>query len=441
MPDNVTLNEGVGGASVRTVAKTANLGAQTQAILLDIGGGADSSPESIVSSGNPLPVAGTVTANVVGGNSVAVKVDGSAVTQPVSGTFWQATQPVSLASSPLPTGAATDSNLTTIAGDAITGATIPTGGTGNVGWLSAIWTKLGNLLSSDGAAGPYSGHTIALWNGATYDRAPGSAALGQKVQINSASSVGDTLTTGGATGSVVIATAGGSSTHSYVPGDTATLTGGTFTTATVLTVATTGVTSATVAAGGTGGTNGTQTVTGTTGTGTKFTALVTVAGNAITAVLSITLAGAYTVNPTTLTAEPVTGASLTGATLNLNMGIVSATITTPGVYTVAPTNPVAQGSSSGAGTGATFTLTYAPIAQTLFSSAIPVNGWKINNPSNVGNGYATDNGVTPTTSGPSSYTVFAGGYQFATEPGEKPSGSAVQYLGPAIGAPIIARRW
>lgn len=37
----------------------------------------------------------------------AVKVDGSAVTQPVSGTFWQATQPVSAASLPLPTGAAT----------------------------------------------------------------------------------------------------------------------------------------------------------------------------------------------------------------------------------------------------------------------------------------------------------------------------------------------
>lgn len=33
-------------------------------------------------------------------NTTAWKVDGSAVTQPVSGTFWQATQPVSLASTP-----------------------------------------------------------------------------------------------------------------------------------------------------------------------------------------------------------------------------------------------------------------------------------------------------------------------------------------------------
>ncbi|MHB8483660.1 MAG: hypothetical protein ACYDBV_13180 [Nitrospiria bacterium] len=50
------------------------------------------------------PISGTVTANQGGAwtvqpgntaNTTAWKVDGSAVTQPVSGTFWQATQPVS----------------------------------------------------------------------------------------------------------------------------------------------------------------------------------------------------------------------------------------------------------------------------------------------------------------------------------------------------------
>ncbi len=46
----------------------------------------------------------------------AAKVDGSAVTQPVSGTFWQATQPVSAASLPLPTGAATEATLSTLNG-------------------------------------------------------------------------------------------------------------------------------------------------------------------------------------------------------------------------------------------------------------------------------------------------------------------------------------
>ena len=41
------------------------------------------------------------------------RVDGSGVTQPVSGTFWQATQPVSAASLPLPSGAATAANQAT----------------------------------------------------------------------------------------------------------------------------------------------------------------------------------------------------------------------------------------------------------------------------------------------------------------------------------------
>lgn len=47
------------------------------------------------------------------GGASAWKIDGSAVTQPVSGTFFQATQPVSIASLPLPTGAATAALQTT----------------------------------------------------------------------------------------------------------------------------------------------------------------------------------------------------------------------------------------------------------------------------------------------------------------------------------------
>lgn len=49
------------------------------------------------------PVSGTVTANAGSGTFL---VDGSAHTQPVSGTFFQATQPVSAAALPLPTNAA-----------------------------------------------------------------------------------------------------------------------------------------------------------------------------------------------------------------------------------------------------------------------------------------------------------------------------------------------
>jgi hypothetical protein len=149
---------------------------------------------------------------------------------------------------------------------------------------------------------------------------------------------------------------------SYAPNDTVTLAGGTGTPA-VVTILETKVMSATVEAGGTGGTNGTQTVTGTTGTGTKFTASVTVAGGAITAVLSILTHGIYTVNPTVLTNEPVTGAGLTGAALSVVMGIdlVEAfTVTQGGSYTgTLPTSPLSQASTSGSGTGASFNVNWA----------------------------------------------------------------------------------
>jgi uncharacterized protein len=190
----------------------------------------------------------------------------------------------------------------------------------------------------------------------------------------------------------------------YDPGDEITLAGGTSSITAQLSVATTKVVSATVAVGGSGGTNGTQTVTGTTGTGQKFTASVTVSGGAITAVLSITSGGAYTANPVNLAAEPVTGASLTGAELDVVMGIntvaivnrgsytantatftqasttgsgtgatfnsatfgvLTASVTTTGTYSTVPSNPVSQGSTSGSGAGAQFNITFAGPASTV----------------------------------------------------------------------------
>ncbi len=114
------------------------------------------------------------------------------------------------------------------------------------------------------------------------------------------------------------------------------------------------VVSATIAAAGTGGTPGTQTVTGTTGTGTKFTASVTVSGGgAITAVLSITLGGVYSVMPSSLTNEPVTGASLTGAQLALSMGVDSVVVSNAGVDYNPATTVVAFSSVSGVAATAT----------------------------------------------------------------------------------------
>lgn len=78
-----------------------------------------------------------------------------------------------------------------------------------------------------------------------------------------------------------------------------------------------GVTAATIADGGSGYTNGTQTLTVVGGTGTAAQIEVTVAGGVVTSVDGITVAGAYTVNPS----NPATtsGGGGTGCTLRLSI--------------------------------------------------------------------------------------------------------------------------
>lgn len=116
------------------------------------------------------------------------------------------------------------------------------------------------------------------------------------------------------------------------------------------------VMTAVVNAGGTGGTNGAVTITGTTGTGTKFQATGTIAGNALTGPLVVTVAGDYTVAPT-IAGDAITGGSLTGATVTLVMGVLTLALTTPGGYTVAP--PTANTPTNGTGTGTGVTVTAA----------------------------------------------------------------------------------
>jgi len=74
------------------------------------GGGGDASAANQVIGNNYLNSIDGKTPALVGGRQ---PVDGSGVTQPVSGTFWQATQPVSASALPLPTGAATSANQAT----------------------------------------------------------------------------------------------------------------------------------------------------------------------------------------------------------------------------------------------------------------------------------------------------------------------------------------
>lgn len=182
----------------------------------------------------------------------------------------------------------------------------------------------------------------------------------------------------GATGTVTgkaISAAPSAAGIGYVAGTSViTITGGTAATASKFNVTHTKVVSATVAAGGTGdlGNGAGVIVVGTTGTGTKFRASVTIATNAIASVQSITVDGDYTVNPTTIAAEPVTyvsgassGTTLTGAQLSVLMGALTLTLNTAGDYSVLPTNPAAQGSATGGGTGATLTVSWGILAFTI----------------------------------------------------------------------------
>ncbi len=157
----------------------------------------------------------------------------------------------------------------------------------------------------------------------------------------------------------------------YAPADTIHLTGGTQSTPAVLTVTTTQVSGATIVSPGTvapGTWSGATTaiVQGTTGTGIKFQASCQMDVTGLLSVNSISLAGDYTVNPTTPAVEPVTlvsysgggapvGVTLTGATLDITLGVLGFSISNAGVFTTNPAGGTfTQASTSGSGTGATF---------------------------------------------------------------------------------------
>lgn len=120
------------------------------------------------------------------------------------------------------------------------------------------------------------------------------------------------------------------------------------------------VVSAAVNAGGTGGTPGAVTVTGADGTGTPFQATGTINGSGVlTGPLVVTVPGDYTVAPASLAADPVTGGSLTGATVTIVMGALTlAAITAVGGYTVAPPTTNVPTNGVGTGTGVQLTLAF-----------------------------------------------------------------------------------
>lgn len=172
---------------------------------------------------------------------------------------------------------------------------------------------------------------------------------------------------------------------SYAPGDLLTVVGGSPTVAATFQVMTTTVASAAQNSNGSGGTNGACVLTGTTGvirgaTTLRFQINATISGNAISALGSLVAGtGIYTTNPTTLTAEPVTGCGLTGATLAIKMGVSEPDIRNQGNYATAPSGTFAT-TTNGSGTGAMLTVssstvlggiaTYGPDDSAAFAAAI-----------------------------------------------------------------------
>lgn len=115
MADNTTLPAGAGGDSVRDVDRGT---AKTQVVLLDVGGAAS---ESLVAPGNPLPVSAAslplpTGAATTAGQASIIAALGSPLQAggAVSVSNFPATQPVSAAALPLPAGAATSALQTTI---------------------------------------------------------------------------------------------------------------------------------------------------------------------------------------------------------------------------------------------------------------------------------------------------------------------------------------
>src|SRR5262245_45892435 len=98
------------------------------ALRTDTGGSGAATDVNLVSvAGSPIALGQTTMSASL---PVVLASNQSAV--PVSGTFWQATQPVSAASLPLPTGAATEATLSTLNGKVTacnTGAVVIASGT------------------------------------------------------------------------------------------------------------------------------------------------------------------------------------------------------------------------------------------------------------------------------------------------------------------------
>ena len=301
-------------------------------------------------------------------------------------------------------GTQTVSPLLTVTGTQVWSATINNPGTGGASGAVTLIGTTGTGVKFTATGTISSGHltgaiTVTAGGGYTVNPTTGyyaSAATVNAAGVTASYAPGDTYnlvggTLSGNTGAAATQVKITSTTVSalpvtaagtyYAPGDQIELasSGGGSTTTAVVTVASTQVVSATVNNAGSGGpTSGSATVRGTTGLGTLFQAVVTFNGSGqISGVTSVSVSGNYTTNPTGTAnsdhsiVEKVVNVSgapgLTGASLNVVMGVNSISVTMGGTFTSGPANPtMTQASTSGYGTGVTFgTVVMAPSAASI----------------------------------------------------------------------------
>jgi len=146
--------------------RASDVGVNVSATVLATGA-ATSSNQSIANTlltnidGDTTAIAASV-ANIDGKNPVLVSgrvpVDGSGVTQPVSGTFWQATQPVSAAALPLPSGASTETTLVAVEVDT---SAIASSTSAIDGKLAALSTR---VLDNESSGSPVRAIGQEIWN-------------------------------------------------------------------------------------------------------------------------------------------------------------------------------------------------------------------------------------------------------------------------------------
>jgi hypothetical protein len=101
--------------------------------------------------------------------------------------------------------------------------------------------------------------------------------------------------------------------------------------------------------------------------------------------------------------------------------------------------PVTLSAQNAATTDASATIAAGGTAQTLFSGAVPANGWAVYNPDPANDLWVSDT-TTAAANGQGAIRVAANGGGYESPPGRKPAG-AVSIVGAVTGQKFTASCW